>query len=205
MLEFMRNKATERKLRLFACCCCHRLNDLTELDDERLHAVECAELYADGQASSDDLASAQSKMWGHEPLSRADAVESACDSAMAIPLGDVSEAADAVVRCLEEDHHWSASDLEADQKAERAAQCDVLRDLFGNPFRPVGVDPAWRTPAAVGLARTIYETRRFEDLPILADALEAAGCANPDILGHLRGQGPHVRGCWVVDLLLEKK
>src|SRR3954454_24180014 len=92
MLQFLCGRATERKLRLFACCCCYRLHELTELEDERLRAVECAELYADGKASSADLVSARRQLWGYEPLGKAEAVESASDSAMAIPLGDVSVA-----------------------------------------------------------------------------------------------------------------
>jgi hypothetical protein len=79
-----------------------------------------------------------------------------------------------------------------------ARQCPLLRDIFGPlPFRPIPFDPAWRTPAARKLARAIYDDRRFNDLPILADALEEAGCDDPDILSHLRGPGPHVRGCWL--------
>ena len=73
----------------------------------------------------------------------------------------------------------------------------MLRDIFGNPFRPVAFAPAWRSPDAVGLAGAIYAERAFDRLPILADALEEAGCDNADVLAHLRGDGPHVRGCWV--------
>jgi hypothetical protein len=83
----------------------------------------------------------------------------------------------------------------------------LVRDIFGNPFRPVSVDPAWlrwNDGTAVAIARRVYDERRFEDLPILADALEEAGCTSGDILEHCRGPGPHVRGCWVVDLLLGK-
>jgi hypothetical protein len=79
-----------------------------------------------------------------------------------------------------------------------------LRDIFGNPFRPVAFSPAWRTDITVALARQMYEERDFSAMPILADALEEAGCDHPDILGHLRGEGPHVRGCWVLDSLLGK-
>ena len=80
-----------------------------------------------------------------------------------------------------------------------------LRDIFGNPFRPIAFDPAWRSEAAVGIARGIYEDRAFERLPILADALQDAGCEHPDILSHCREPGDHVRGCWVVDLVLGKE
>jgi hypothetical protein len=80
----------------------------------------------------------------------------------------------------------------------------LIRCIFGNPFHPVALDPAWRTEAVVGLATGIYADRAFDRLPVLADALEDAGCADADVLGHCRGPGPHARGCWVVDLLLGK-
>jgi hypothetical protein len=79
-----------------------------------------------------------------------------------------------------------------------------LRDIFGNPFRPATLDAAWRTPTAVALAGQMYESRDFGAMPILADALQDAGCDSDDILNHCRGPGPHVRGCWVVDLVLGK-
>jgi hypothetical protein len=83
-----------------------------------------------------------------------------------------------------------------------------LRCLFGNPFRPATLDPAWlswhnRLP--VSMARQMYDSRDFADMPVLADALEEAGCRDADILGHCRFGGDHVRGCWVVDLLLGKE
>ena len=80
----------------------------------------------------------------------------------------------------------------------------LLRDIFGNPFRPVAFDPSWGSSAALGLAWSMYESRDFAAMPILADALEESGCESADILSHCRGPGPHVRGCWVVDLVLGK-
>ena len=76
--------------------------------------------------------------------------------------------------------------------------------IFGNPFRPVAADPGWLTPTAVAIAESIYKERAFDRLPILADALEEAGCADADVLLHCREPGEHVRGCWVVDLVLGK-
>lgn len=81
----------------------------------------------------------------------------------------------------------------------------MLRDIFGNPFRPVSLDPAWLTPEVVSLARAIYDDRAFTRRTDLADALERAGCAGADLLAHCRSAGPHVRGCWAVDLLLGKR
>jgi hypothetical protein len=87
----------------------------------------------------------------------------------------------------------------------RRAIANLLRDIFGNPFRPVTIDPAWRTPVVTAIAHTVYDERRVSDLPVLADALEDAGCSGSDLLAHLRGPGPHVRGCWALDKLLGRE
>lgn len=84
-------------------------------------------------------------------------------------------------------------------------QSELLRDIFGNPFRPISFAPEWRTDTATALARQIYESRDFSAMPILADALQDAGCDSDDILNHCRDpEQVHVRGCWVVDLVLGK-
>ncbi len=80
----------------------------------------------------------------------------------------------------------------------------VFVEHFGDPRRPVTPDPDWLTPTVVDLATGVYADRAFYRLPVLADALDDAGCTDPAVLGHLRGPGPHARGCWVVDLLLGK-
>jgi hypothetical protein len=93
-------------------------------------------------------------------------------------------------------------------KAERTAQCALLRDIMGNPFQPVTPNPAWpawNDRTILRLTEGIYADRAFDRLPILADALEEAGCTDEAILSHCRGPGPHVRGCWVVDLVLGKE
>ena len=84
---------------------------------------------------------------------------------------------------------------------ERRAQASLVRDVFGNPFRPVSQQPTWRTEAVLELARAAYGGD-FDSLPVLADALERAGCDSAELLAHCRGPGPHVRGCWVLNLLL---
>jgi hypothetical protein len=99
--------------------------------------------------------------------------------------------------------HRSAA-VRADRRAERDIQVDYLRDIFGNPFRPVAFDRAWRTDTTRALARQMYDSRDFSAMPILADALQDAGCDNDDILNHCRSSGVHVRGCWVVDSVLRK-
>ena len=84
----------------------------------------------------------------------------------------------------------------------------LLDEIVGNPFRPSVIDPvwlSWNDGTVRKLAGCIYSDRAFERLPILADALEDAGCDSADILSHCRGPGPHVRGCWVIDLLLGKE
>jgi len=80
----------------------------------------------------------------------------------------------------------------------------TIRELFGNPFRPATLDPTWLTLTVVALARSIYGERGFDRLPILAGALEEAACSEASILDHCRSPAEHVRGCWVVDLLLGK-
>jgi hypothetical protein len=86
----------------------------------------------------------------------------------------------------------------------RYRQIRLLYDVAGNPFRVCNLEPAWLTSTVVAIARRAYQSRDFSALPILADALQEAGCDNEDILAHCRGPGPHVRGCWAVDLILGK-
>ncbi len=89
----------------------------------------------------------------------------------------------------------------------RTSRLALFRCLFGNPFMPSSFEPAWRlwnAGAAISLAQEMYDGRVFANAPLLADMLEDAGCSSPQILDHLRGPGPHVRGCWVIDLLLGK-
>jgi hypothetical protein len=83
-------------------------------------------------------------------------------------------------------------------------RADLMRCVFGNPFRPAAFDPMWRTSTVVSMARGMYDSRDFSAMPILADALQDAGCDSDDILAHCRGDSPHVRGCWIVDLCLDK-
>src|SRR5262249_39641951 len=106
----------------------------------------------------------------------------------------------------------SPPDFVAGQAAGQQPQAALLRDLFGNPFRPVTLDPGWQTPQVVALAQDAYDNRTLPAgmldaarLAVLADALEEAGCTDAGIVGHLRGPGPHYRGCWVVDMLLGKE
>ncbi|HEY1186580.1 MAG TPA: hypothetical protein VGE74_02935 [Gemmata sp.] len=89
--------------------------------------------------------------------------------------------------------------------AEMGAQCALLREIFGNPFRPVALAPEWRTDTVVLLAQQVYNSHDFGAMPVLADALQDAGCVAADVLSHCRSEGPHMRGCWVVDWVLGKE
>src|SRR5262249_12788383 len=100
---------------------------------------------------------------------------------------------------------WLAGAAHSEDESPEFVHTHLLRDIVGNPFRPVAVDSRWQPSTVLALAGGIYEDRAFDRLPILADALQDAGCENPDILTHLRDDGPHVRGCWALDLILGKE
>jgi hypothetical protein len=97
----------------------------------------------------------------------------------------------------------AGSDPEA-KRAEKVFQCSILRDVYGYTPDPVVFDPGWRSSDVIGIARAIYDGNDFSAMPVLADALEEAGCAAPRVLSHCRQPGVHVRGCWVIDELLGK-
>lgn len=99
---------------------------------------------------------------------------------------------------------WQQDESEVHMLAERKQQAELVRDLFGNPFRLCACDSSWSTSTVLALASGIYEEKAFDRMPILADALQDAGCENDAILDHCRGPGTHVRGCWVLDLLLSR-
>jgi hypothetical protein len=123
-----------------------------------------------------------------------------------VPLGDVTPAAGAFVLWVES--NVSEGQVGEEVRREHKAVCDALRDVIGNPFRSqqpiLPAVLAWNDSCVLRIAQGIYDDRDFDRLPILHDALLDAGCDNDDILAHCRGAGPHVRGCWVIDLLLGK-
>ena len=222
-----RGWATNRRWRLWACSCIRRIWHL--LADQRCRrAVEVAEAFADGAADHRGLKrtyQAARRAWLklREEMDRSTPDQRALRDALE-PRYYGSIAAHAVTEVREHQLfalHATACvaiateegvDSTADAvDTERAAQAALLRDIFGNPFRPVTPDPAWRSPQVVALAQAAYDQRELPSgtldgarLAVLADALEEAGCTNADLLDHLRGPGPHVRGCWVVDLILGK-
>ena len=183
MLDLVSGTAAGRKLRLFAAACSRRV--WGRLDDLGRAAVEVAEQYADGLAGADALRAARL----------------ACRGAGAAAAWYAAATRPAVAA-----RNAALSALAgADPVAERAAQTELLRCVLGNPFRPVATNPAWLTPTVVSLAEGIYADRAYDRLPVLADALRDAGCEDPDVVSHCRGPGSHVRGCWVVDLVLGRE
>jgi hypothetical protein len=210
LLEFIVKDASERKLRLFACVCCRRALHL--VNDARFPPlVELAEDLAEGPIKAKELKRAfrtfsESKKsvttFSHSNIM------SAIQSAFKSPLdrgyfwlGESASCAfgHATGKGPDDEKYWQATD------GERRQQTTLIRDIFGNPFRPITFSPSWRTDTTFTLARQMYESRDFGAMPILADALQDAGCDNDDILNHCRSDGPHVRGCWVVDLVLGKE
>ncbi len=196
MLEFLRGKVSARKLRLFACGSCRRIWHL--LGQSHREVVEHAELIAEGKRRPFDLSV-------DDAQSDEDAVVLSTQSHD--PFAAAGNAADWAAQSLGTEAAMQGVFPEYAPRiiAERRTQSLLLRCLIGPlAFRPLSVDPSWLTPTVVQLARGIYEERAFDRMPILADALQDAGCDNEDILSHCRGPGPHVRGCWVIDLLLGK-
>ncbi|WP_315854050.1 hypothetical protein [Gemmata palustris] len=117
-----------------------------------------------------------------------------------LPLDDAAAAAWGAAK-----HVPATAELANLHFARAEVVATIIRDIFGNPFRPVAFSPSWRTSTAIAIASQMYESRDFSAMPILADALQDAGCDNANVLDHCRSPGPHVRGCWVVDLVLGKE
>jgi hypothetical protein len=216
MLRCLQGDASDRKLRLFGCVCCRRHWHL--LTDERSRmAVEMAELWADGLATEAELEAAQSaadQAKDDRVLARHDSEYSNSER-----FTNAARAAGLLAtvnpfstdRCLVVAGYCRVIALHETGERDRPESddislCTIIRDIFGNPFRPATFSPAWRTDTAVSLARGMYESRDFSAMPILADALQDAGCDSDDILAHCRdANATHVRGCWVVDLVLGKE
>jgi hypothetical protein len=200
MLDFLRGKTSDRKLRLAACAFLRRVLMLLT-DEDAQHPLFVAERFADDEASETELSRAYDTAGNkgccvastHGYTAAYDSCRAACHAAV--------EHARAAKQAVE------PASLNAVYFAEQQAQPPVIRDIF-NPFVRLAVDPswlAWNDAIVVKLAQGIYDDRAFDRLPILADALEDAGCAETTILDHLRSPGPHARGCWPLDLILGKQ
>jgi hypothetical protein len=194
MLMHLEGKVSGRKLRLFGCACCRRIWHLFT-DERSREVIEVAERYADGGASDDELNAASRAAWAvsSHSLGRPAAVAEAAAEAT---WGHDAFGGAYHASLLTYNVFYAVGEA----ASESIVQCDLLRDIIGNPFRPVIPDPGWQTTNAVTLARTMYDSRDFTALPLLADLLEEAGCP-AEVSAHCRGPGPHVRGCWVIDLL----
>jgi hypothetical protein len=215
---FLRYNArlSERKLRLLACAFC-RQNWHNLVDGRSKAAIQVVERFADGMATEEEVDEAASQasavippqrkqlnLVQFERLSTAERTEwSAAQSACSVTAfgggWDVYVHLEDVIR-----HSLEAAKCQMFGPSEqvlRGTLSEITRDVAGSPFRPVTIDPAWLTPTVTNLATAAYDERTLPSgeldlarLAILADALEEAGCANADILAHLRGPGPHVRG-----------
>jgi hypothetical protein len=204
MLEFLRDKVSDRKLRLLGCGCCRRIWHLL-LDKRGQRAVELAEQSADYPVPPRQLDAASAESWEAYEDSLGNGNQDTPAGMTWAQLADANRAASyASNEQITEDILLEVLETvtAANEGSEHAF---LIRDIFGNPFHPVVADLSWLTSTVVALASGIYEERAFDRLPILADALMDAGCENADIMEHCRGPGPHVRGCWVIDLLLGKE
>jgi hypothetical protein len=199
-----RARTRSRKYLLLNCACCRHLTPRFA-DDRLAQAIDRAERGADGGLTEPTLKKWQGLVATAKCAARARSpAEVRAAHAVESLFSDRRTSYPPVM------HGWRALCIDQAVFGREFASAapgiglGLIRDIFGNPFRPVAFDPSWRTSTAVVLARQMYESREFSAMPILADALQDAGCEDPDILGHCRGPGPHVRGCWVVDLVLGK-
>jgi len=216
MLDFLRGKVSARKLSLFVGACCRRaLGSTTEAATR--HALMLVEQIAEGQviaarrervrvaAGQAVIHCGASEPVGPLVLSSNRGPIRIDPSALDPLLGSVLER----LVCWGPNTWQSQRLVEAFTQAGLAPswQAHLLRDVIRGMFRPLLFRAAWRAwndGVTVRIARTVYNEAAYDALPILADALEDAGCDSAEMLSHLRGPGPHVRGCWVVDLLLGK-
>ena len=220
MLKVVQTHQRRRKLRLLCCACCRRL--WTLLPQASQQGVEAAERFADGLASRGELEAARAqasgvvlalpRVWSYDVLRDRYATSSAadCGATSAATANGALSITSSVARAASltaagDDRSGTlGSTRDLTQSVELAAQAELVRDILGNPFRPMAFDPAWRTDDVVLLSRGMYESRDFSPMPILADAIQDAGCDDDELLNHCRAPVPHARGCWVVDLVLGK-
>lgn len=213
MLAAIRDKASDRKLRLFACACWRLRLRGDEIPDGE-SALQVAEGFAEGRLTADQLPDLPNPVtlliWS---LRDETAWEAGRWAARGGQFHAKSEAREARLtpearKILE--HMDVMPDLTGPHcieaaKRVSALQASFLQDIFGNPFASSHVEIDWPNSTMLALAKAASEARDPLHFPILTDALEDAGCCNQTILSHLRSPGPHVRGCWVIDFLLGKE
>jgi hypothetical protein len=223
-LRFLDGKASNRKLRMFMNACCRSFEHLLVGERSR-RFLEASEQFVEGAVSAEELGDAalaarecSSEEFSHQvggilEYAAELVLQPAFDgpwSCLLLAIRAAHLVARAAVFGVGAPEEYSAETralVDKSRIAELAAQCDLIREIMGNPFQIASVDPIWlewNSAAVQKLAQSIYEERDFDPLPVLADALEEAGCTDPAILAHCRKPGEHVRGCWVVDLLLGK-
>src|SRR5262245_16583388 len=207
----MRRQVKQRKQRLFSVACCRRIWSLIVSDEDR-SCVEVAERFADNQATREELDAAEAKANAIWQEDAADDARFAClplfwkdVDGLAVSTSTIS----AVFKQQQTETNKRFDPLGGRRRGacpeEEREQCGFIRDIFGNPFGKPKFNTKWRTDTALSLARQMYESRDFSAMPILADALQDAGCEDEQILTHCRDANQvHVRGCWVVDLVLGK-
>jgi hypothetical protein len=211
LLRFLGRTASERRMRLFASACCRRHASVTR-GKKHLLILEANEMFADGLIDQPEM-DRRRRRWftfdGPFPLPGTWQMALACAT-----LANTGRRKNRMERwAIEAAEHLAQASRRPDQ--EKAAQVQLVYDLFGNPFRRARIGRGWLTwhdATVPKLAQTAYDERDLTSghldskrLAILADALEEAGCSSEDILAHLRGPGPHVRGCWVIDLVMRKE
>ena len=222
------NPSLQRKLRLMACACCRRIWHRLPEGAYR-HAVVVAEQYADGKATEQELKSAQAMLnpnklpFGettrekiHRAITSATRTfpEENVGRLIYVALSTAWEIGELASVPLEVWHartsQWRAySDVRNSSvyREEQLLRANLIRDVVPSPFHKIEFDPAWRSwcdETITHLARATYDEYRLDNLFILADALEEAGCVEPSIINHCRQAGPHIRGCWVLDLILSQ-
>ena len=203
MLQFLcAGQVSDRKLRLLACACCRRVWDrLTDPRSRR--AVEVAERFADSRATPHELGEA--RVHAVAPMGGAStAAYWATNKKMSGPICNVLAAA---ASPAQQEVWISEAAWEAELTARTGRQVRLVHEVMGNPFRPRRLEPgwlAWGCGLVRHLAEGIYEEQGFERMGVLGDALEDAGCNDEDVLAHCRQGREHVRGCWVLDLILGK-
>jgi len=213
LLKHLQGRVTDRKMRLLACAACQRIwhwippkiqaaiARLEQIAGDYTAKAEILKLRVIGR-EAERVDPANAVQWA-AALAGQYATEATSHSETSVSC--ISFAAEAVgLSAAQKDRSRISVAFDIARGREARAQCLLIRDIFGDPFHPVTFRPAWRTATVTSLAEAIYADRAFDRLPILADALEDAGCTSAEVLEHCRGPGPHARGCWVVDLVLGK-